>query len=226
MIKDMSKMLNKIKMPRRREKKLVHLDLDTLSKQTAPAARPVTPDDDLFLGGVLRRTRESQHITLAKVSQNLKIKEVYLSALENGQYYAFPGLTYGAGFLRSYARFLNLDERRLVARFYEETSGMKVPHPMVPAAERKNKLPTFQLIFRMMILVFVFYVSWYLIARGLDDELLRRHLPVVDVTASAGGEAVEGDSIEMREDSFLDVQSPLMIEEVLDAVPDQAAAAQ
>ncbi len=222
MIKDMNKVLNKIKIPRRREKKLVHLDLDTLSKQTTAVTRPKTPDDDLFLGGVLRHAREAQHIPLSKVSQSLKIKEVYLSALENGQYYAFPGLTYGAGFLRSYARFLNLDERRLMARFYEETSGIKVPHPTVPVAERKNKLPTMQLIFRLMVLIFVFYVSWYLLARGLDEELLRRHLPVVDVT-SANDDVTDDATIEMREDSFPEVQLPLMIEEVLNAVPEQAA---
>ena len=109
-----------------------------------------------------------------------------------------------------------------MARFYEETSGMKVPHPTVPVAERKNKLPTMQLIFRLMVLIFVFYVSWYLLARGLDEELLRRHLPVVDVT-SANDDVTDDATIEMREDSFPEVQSPLMIEEVLNAVPEQAA---
>lgn len=215
--KGMSKILKKIKMPRRQEKKLVHLDLDSLSRQMTLTNHTLEPAEDLFLGGILRKARESRRLTIAQISDILKIKEIYLNALENGQYYVFPGLTYGAGFLRSYARFLELDERHLSARFYEETSNLRVPHAFVPAPQKKNKTPTIQLILRMILLIIVFYISWYLIAMGLEEEAKRRHLPVVDATVQSTNEAP---TIEIREDSFPEVGSPLLIEEVLDTIPD------
>lgn len=157
-------------MPRRKEKGLVHLDLKKLAQETAESKQKhVFENDELFLGGVLRQARMQKGLSLQDVSKALKIKEIYLQALENGQYYAFPGLAYGVGFLRTYARFLNLDAKQMVARFYEETSGIKTEPLEMPVVQNKNSLPSWALVGRSLLLVGVFYLAWYLIAFALES---------------------------------------------------------
>ncbi len=68
----------------------------------------------------LRKTRQAKGIELKEVKEATKINSKYLQALEEGDYYVLPGLVYTEGFLRSYARFLDLDADNLVSIFREE----------------------------------------------------------------------------------------------------------
>ena len=97
-------------MPKKKKETLVHFDIDTLSKQTEQknVAHAVS------LGETLQLKREKKKLSLEDVSRRLRIKEVYLKALEDGHYYAFPSRVYGIGFLRTYSKFLGLDADLMV----------------------------------------------------------------------------------------------------------------
>jgi cytoskeletal protein RodZ len=69
------------------------------------------------LGSLLREAREAKGLTLAEVQDEIRINKKYLEALENGQYETLPTQVHVKGYLRNYARFLNLDPTPLIDRY-------------------------------------------------------------------------------------------------------------
>ena len=67
------------------------------------------------LGSELRRQREKKNLSIGEVSERLKLPARQIEALENGQYENLPEPVFVRGFLRSYGRFLDLDEATLDA---------------------------------------------------------------------------------------------------------------
>jgi len=55
----------------------------------------------------------------------------YLEYLENGQYEKLPAEVYVRGFLRSYARYLNIDEQALV-KLYERERNIQANLSQAP----------------------------------------------------------------------------------------------
>lgn len=78
------------------------------------------------IGQKLRETRLRKGLTLSDVSQNTKIKPVFLEAIENGEYDKLPSASYAQGFVRNYASFLGLPERESLALFRREFDEEKV----------------------------------------------------------------------------------------------------
>lgn len=72
---------------------------------------------EMNIGSVLRETREKKGLSLADVENETKIRAKYLAALESENFNEIPGEVYVIGFLRNYARFLELDADLLVNRY-------------------------------------------------------------------------------------------------------------
>jgi cytoskeleton protein RodZ len=66
-------------------------------------------------GSTLRAAREVNGYSLAEIAQALKFSVRQLEALENDDYSSLKGTTFIRGFVRSYARYLRLDEVPLLA---------------------------------------------------------------------------------------------------------------
>jgi len=62
------------------------------------------------LGKLLRHNREQQQLSLGDVSEHLKLPARQVEALENADFSKLPEPVFVRGFLRSYGRYLNLDE--------------------------------------------------------------------------------------------------------------------
>lgn len=71
------------------------------------------------IGQVLNRTRERRGLSLSEVQAQTNIRRHYLEAMEAGEFHLIPGDVYARGFLRTYARFLELQDDELM-RMYEE----------------------------------------------------------------------------------------------------------
>lgn len=155
-------------MPRKKKKEeiLVHLDLETMSKPVCRKKKEVSDDVSLpdTLGSVLKQVRQSKKLKLSQISKKLCIKEIYLDALENGHYYAFPGRVYGVGFLRTYATYLELDANELVERFYQETSDMRSEPMEMPKAENTNALPSLKCTIKTLFVLVFLWFCWWLIS--------------------------------------------------------------
>ncbi|MDO8565915.1 MAG: DUF4115 domain-containing protein [Candidatus Moranbacteria bacterium] len=76
--------------------------------------------ESLTLGEKLKKLRGDFRMSLSEISKVTKIQVKYLEYLENGQYDKLPAEVYVRGFLRSYARYLNIDEQALVKLYERE----------------------------------------------------------------------------------------------------------
>tara|TARA_Y100001933_G_scaffold241065_1_gene267155 strand:+ start:385 stop:1620 length:1236 start_codon:yes stop_codon:yes gene_type:complete len=86
-------------------------------------------DFELKLGDILRGERATLGKSLVEVQNELKIKAAYISAIENCDPLAFDTPGFVAGYVRSYARYLNLDPDEVFAKFCSE-SGFATVHGM------------------------------------------------------------------------------------------------
>ncbi len=68
----------------------------------------------------LKRARERLGITLAEIAEGTQIQERHLEALENGDFNLLPASVYIKGYLKSYARFLGMDEEKILNAYEKE----------------------------------------------------------------------------------------------------------
>lgn len=98
----------------------------------------------MTIGEYLRNSREARHLAIGEISQDLHIREDYLRALEHDEWDKLPGEVYGQGFLRSYAKYLDLDAEALVSyrkRLEARNSEADRPPPEAdrPLVSRRNR---------------------------------------------------------------------------------------
>jgi cytoskeleton protein RodZ len=77
-------------------------------------------------GDALRAAREAAGLSIDAVAQQLKLAPRQVRALEDGDYAALPGRTFVRGFVRNYARLLDLDADAVVAALPD---AMAAPAP-------------------------------------------------------------------------------------------------
>lgn len=78
-------------------------------------------------GRTLAEARAARNLTLAEVAQQLKLSATQVEALEADAYDRLPGPVFVRGFVRNYARLLELDAKVLV-------SQLELPHVPSPAS--------------------------------------------------------------------------------------------
>tara|TARA_R110002049_G_scaffold10127_1_gene50151 strand:- start:114017 stop:115267 length:1251 start_codon:yes stop_codon:yes gene_type:complete len=97
---------------------------------------------ELRLGDVMRGERATLGKSLLDVQRELRIKASYIAAIENCDPDAFDTPGFIAGYVRSYARYLNMDPDQAFAGFCKE-SGFAVAHGMSAEASVVKK-PSFE----------------------------------------------------------------------------------
>lgn len=105
--------------------------------------RPIAEDEagepggfdayELRLGDLMRGERATMGKSLIDVQRELKIKAAYIAAIENADPTAFDTPGFIAGYVRSYARYLNMDPDWAFETFCRE-SGFSTAHGMSPGA--------------------------------------------------------------------------------------------
>ena len=84
------------------------------------------------LGERLRVAREHQGMSLAQAAAETRILQRYLVALEEGDYANLPGDVYARGFVRSYAKLLNLPSEEAIEAYRRER-GQTEPIKIISA---------------------------------------------------------------------------------------------
>lgn len=100
-------------------------------------------------GRQLREGREARGLSLADVAERTRIRQVYLQAFESMDLDQLPAAPYAIGFLRQYARLLQIDTEQIVGDFRLITkSGGKIGKahaesvavlPKCPPAQRTSR---------------------------------------------------------------------------------------
>ncbi len=97
----------------------------------------------LALGDVLRGERATLGKTLIDVQNDLKIGVRYISAIEDGDLTVFETKGFIAGYVRSYARYLNLDGDKAYKQFCQETGfdglNKDIAHRETPSQNQRQQ---------------------------------------------------------------------------------------
>ena len=105
----------------------------------------------LTLGEKLRQAREAKGIGISEVAENTRISPVYIESIDHDDYRALPGGIFNRGFVKSYAKYVGVDEQEALADYAKllyETEGdvedVKFHRPEVLTDDRApaSMLPT------------------------------------------------------------------------------------
>lgn len=88
------------------------------------------------LGQELKRERELRGISLKEISDSTKISIRFLEALEEDRFDIMPGKFFIRAALRSYAKFIGLEEHSVLNKYYE---GFLLQEKAQEAEEQKRK---------------------------------------------------------------------------------------
>jgi len=123
------------------------------------------------VGGLLRQAREQSGQSLAATAQQLRIRESYLQAIEQGDFRKLPGATYAVGFVRSYADHLGLDPQEIVRRFREEVDDLGRRTALsFPSVAAEAKIPGGVILLIAAFVALVAYGGWYYLS-DRDDSI-------------------------------------------------------
>ena len=96
----------------------------------AQPARGGVPEPEAFgAGAQLKAAREAAGLSLDQVAQQLKLAPRQVRALEEENFGMLPGRTFTRGFMRNYARLLNLDPDLLVAHLPDAAHAPSLESP-------------------------------------------------------------------------------------------------
>ena len=113
------------------------------------------------VGYEIRLAREKLKKSIEEVGEHTRILSKYIHAIETGQFNQLPGLTYVVGFLKTYCRYLKLDENEIISKYKIETGNIPQPQDLeFPSAKDKGNLPTRNIIFFGIFILFFSYVGF------------------------------------------------------------------
>jgi len=114
---------------------------------------------------LLKTTRERAGQDLQVISQVLRIRHIYLEAIEGGRYDELPGKTYVVGFVRAYAEHLGLDSDEVVKRFKQEVDGLEGRSElMFPSPVTEQSVPGGAIIMIGLVVLAAAYGGWYFLS--------------------------------------------------------------
>ena len=151
------------------------------------------PQMSTRVGVVLKDRRLRVDFDIRDVSRSLRIREVYIEAIESGRFQALPAPVCALGFVRSYAELLRLDAEEIVSRYKQEFAHLRASPLRFPApVESGAGAPTGAVLLLGAFIVIGGYAAWYVISAHRMEvamvapvpERLERLLEREDVQAS------------------------------------------
>ncbi|MEM4260117.1 MAG: DUF4115 domain-containing protein [Candidatus Woesearchaeota archaeon] len=85
-----------------------------------PKFRTIEVRPQETLGQKLKKIREDQKISYDEVEKRTKIRKKYIKAIENNKFSELPPGVYAKGFVKNYAKLLNLSEDKVLELFEKE----------------------------------------------------------------------------------------------------------
>lgn len=140
------------------------------------------------LGEKLRQAREERDITISEVAEQTRISALYLQAIENDDYQTLPGGIFNKGFVKSFAKYVGLDETEALEDYAriissqegsEDVEEFRTYRPEVLTDDRKSfsMLPTI-----FLAVVILGLMTWGILA--LVNYLQNTQSPAENIIAN------------------------------------------
>ncbi len=154
------------------------------------------------IGDYFKETREKKGLSLEQISSQTRIPEYHLQALEAEDFANLPAKVFTKGFVRSYAKVLELDEEEVLQRFLQSSSSFydhqqpdaPQPHMQVTLEAPPSQGPNWGLVIGIIVVLGAFAV-WFGFPEKQDAQItgseaeapsvieeVEEHIPVVDET--------------------------------------------
>jgi cytoskeletal protein RodZ len=156
------------------------------------------------LGEILRAQREKKGITLDQAAADTRIREKFLTALEDGDVQSLPGAVYTKGFLRNYAAYLDLNDEELILLYHQERGLVAEPKQTKRAYKTMQPIGKRSLVFTpavfvpvavlAVVVLFVGYL-YYQFTSFAVAPLLEVSSPATDAIAEEGSFVVRGKTV-------------------------------
>lgn len=146
--------------------------------------------DQTEVGRLLRHTRNSLGQSVEDVCRLLRIRKIYIEAIENSDYSVLPGGPYGLGFIKAYAEHLGLDGAEIVRRFRAESNAPAARTELsFPKPVQESRVPGGAVLLIAALLGIGAYGGWYyLSSQGKTIADLVDPLPERLASYTSGGE--------------------------------------
>jgi len=137
-----------------------------MSESEAPV-ESAAPAPGLRPGRALAEARGRRNQTIAEIAQQLKLSATQVEALEADDYAKLPGPVFVRGFVRNYARLMELDSEALIAGLTLPqdplTSGASLPHSHnIPFPDgRGPRWPIFAVAIAVLAAIVVLFEFFY-----------------------------------------------------------------
>lgn len=142
-------------------------------RMRAPFGEQAEHDPDQFptpahgVGELLRERRLALGLDLDSTGEDLRIKPIYLAAIEQGRPEELPGPTYAIGFIRAYANYLGLDGEQVLDSYKAASADVQArPDLALPVALAERSVPGRRILLVASILALGGYGVWYYVAAG------------------------------------------------------------
>jgi len=151
------------------------------ARRSAPHLRVVTGDDADFhaeapldgphqrIGAIIRAARENAGYSLEQVSRDTRVHLSHLRAIEEMTPNLLGAPVYAKGYIKSYARFLGMDEQNTLDRYLAECAILKDPEKQdiaQPASSKSRKLPVAIPVLGILIVGLVGAAGVFFLANG------------------------------------------------------------
>lgn len=172
------------------------------------------------LGELLVEQRGRAGLTIETVAAQTRVKLEYLQAIERNDFSGLPAAVFVKGFIRSYARVLEIDPQPLLAllrRDYKTTAhGTLLPQEIIVTATRQPRLPkTLRLLLIGTIAlagVLGSYIGWQWLLLNRPPEIILTHptelaevesqFSVMGRTSANSTVTVNGQPVPLKPDGF------------------------
>ncbi len=117
------------------------------------------------VGQILADARKEKNLTIWQVAAQIHIRQQYLADLEQGHLSDLPGRVYILGFIRTYARLLNLDGEELVRRVSALPNLPNHTRSQAPIQMYTEEEPNFPILMVSAIFIVLFAIGGYFFLR-------------------------------------------------------------
>lgn len=83
------------------------------------------------LGEKLRQAREERGISISEVAEQTRISPLYIEAIENDDYSPLPGGIFNKGFVKSFAKFVGVDEEEALQDYSRQIAQQNQGQPEI-----------------------------------------------------------------------------------------------
>lgn len=118
------------------------------------------------VGADLKAARERKDLKIDDVAKSIRISSVYIKAIEEGRFDDLPGEAYIVGFIKSYSKYLDLDQNTIFEQFKKESIRSQSLALEFPVTRYRENFPTKKIILSSLV---IFIISYFVYIYFDDD---------------------------------------------------------